>query len=180
MQNTTSFDPRRMLNQETDCITRAKNLIQSLFDLNILPSTAIAKREYELFNSGRGTSKKYHFSSFDKDKQQLDAFLGKYISGNVDYVNFWKVCKMVLILLHCQAGVERGFSVYKELLTKNMQKASIISQIIIFDQISCRRVEQKKIGSDSERKCKLICEKVDEITKKKQYLGKFSKLSMSM
>ena len=93
VRNATSFHPRQMINQETVSITRAKKLIQRLFDLNILTSTESdnAKREYELFIQMKVHQNKYHFSSFDKDKQGLDTFLGKYISGNADYVHSWKV-----------------------------------------------------------------------------------------
>ena len=99
---------------------------------------------------------KDHFSFFDKDKQFLDTFLGKCVSRNVGYVYFRKICKVAFILLHCQAGVEREFSVNKELLVNNMQKKSLISQRIIYDQFSCYRsnLEDYKRPRDVLLSCK--------------------------
>ena len=49
------------------------------------------------------------------------------MDGNVSYKNRWKV-KLVLTLSHGQAGVERGFSVNKDILVENMQELSLFSQ----------------------------------------------------
>ena len=49
--------------------------------------------------------------------------------------NLRVVVKKVLLLSHGQASVERGFSVYKNLLSVNMEAKSIISRHIIVDHV---------------------------------------------
>ena len=203
VRSAAAWDPLEMVNHEEICIVRGKKFIQNLFNLQLLTSAESdnAKREFELFIQTEVHQNKDEFSSFDKDKQQLDTFLSKYISRNADCVNLCKVCKVVFVLFHGQAGVERGFSINKEILVENMQKESLISQRIVCDQLECYRSsledykiprelllrcksawrkydeflneeKKKKVVSEGQRKRKLIREEIDEIKKKKQNLRK--------
>ena len=141
VRNAAAWDPLEMVNHEEIRIARGKKFIQKLFNLQLLTSAESdnAKREFELFIQTEVHQNKDEFSSFDKDKQRLDTFLSKYISQNADCVHLWKVCKVVFVLFHGQGGVERGFSVNKEILVENMQKESLISQRIVCDQLGCYR-----------------------------------------
>ena len=203
VRNAAAWDPLEMVNHKEICIVRGKKFIQNLFNLQLLTSAESdnAKQDFELFIQTEVHQNKDEFSSFDKDKQRLDTFLSKYISQNADCVNLWKVCKMVFVLFHGQAGVKRGFSINKEILVENMQKESLISQRIVCDQLGCCRSnledykiprelllrckspwrkydeflneeKKKKVVSKGQRKRKLICEEIDEIKKKKQDLRK--------
>ena len=203
VRNAVAWNPHEMVNEEAICILRGKKFIQKLFDLKLLTSVESdnAKRELELFIQTVVHQNKDEFSSFNKDKQRLDTFFSKYCSQNADYVNFWKVCKIVFVLFHGQADVERGFSVNKEILVENMLKESLISQRLVCDQLGCYRsnlenykvsrelllrcknawrkyndyLEEKKkekVVSEGDRKRKLIREEIDEIKKKKQNLRK--------
>ena len=67
------------------------------------------------------------FVVFDFVKDQLDVFLGKYIS---DKKELWHICKLVFVLSHGQSYVEHGFSV-KELTDTNMKEKSIFAQRLI-------------------------------------------------
>ena len=197
VRNAAAWDPLEMVNHEEICILRGKKFIQNLFNLQLLTSAESdnAKREFKLFIQIEVHQNKDEFSSFDKGKQRLDTFLSKYISQNVDCVNLWKVCKVVFVLFHGQGGVERGFSVNKEILVENMQKESLISQRIVCDQLGCYRSnledykiprellqrcksawrkydeflneeKKKKVVSEGQRKRKLIREEIDEIKKR--------------
>lgn len=63
------------------------------------------------------------FFEIERNKQWLDTFLVRYISGTADYINSCKVCKVILILSHVQADVEWGFSASKDLLIESMTKS---------------------------------------------------------
>ena len=80
-------------------------------------------------NSAVVTAKE-KFLSFDEDKDRLDSFMGSLMQDNADYVNLWKVCRIIFALSHDQADVERGFIMNGELLVENMKKLSLISQRI--------------------------------------------------
>ena len=47
--------------------------------------------------------------------------------------SFWEVFKLIFVLSHGKASVERGFSVNKELLTENIKE---ISQRVVYNHIS--------------------------------------------
>ena len=53
------------------------------------------------------------------------------MQDNADYVNLWKVCRIIFVLSHDQADVERGFIMNGEMLVENMKKLSLISQRIV-------------------------------------------------
>ena len=50
--------------------------------------------------------------------------------------NAWDVFKLIFTLSHGQAAVERAFSVNKELLVKNLQQLSLVSQRIVSDYLT--------------------------------------------
>ena len=47
----------------------------------------------------------------------------------------WEVFKLTFILSHVQASTERAFSIYKELLTENLEEVSTVSQKIVYNHI---------------------------------------------
>ena len=48
------------------------------------------------------------------------------------------MCKLIFILSHGQAAVEKGFSVNKEILVKNLQQKSLISQRMVYDYMTVK------------------------------------------
>ena len=76
------------------------------------------------------------FLSFDQDKDRLDSFFGSLMQANADLFNLWKVCRIIFVLSHGQADVERGFNINGELLVENMKELSLISQRIVCDHFS--------------------------------------------
>ena len=53
-----------------------------------------------------------------------------------EFSKLWEFIKMVLTLSHGQAGVERGFSINKNLITTNMPEKTIIAQRLVCDSIA--------------------------------------------
>ena len=84
------------------------------------------------------TAKEKFFLS-DKDKDRLDSFMGSLMQRNADYVNFWKVCRIIFVLSHGQAYVKRGFNINGELLVENMKELLLISQRIMCDHFSVNK-----------------------------------------
>lgn len=50
-----------------------------------------------------------------------------------DYEKLWSEARMLLILSHGEASVERCFSVNKEIMVENMQEESFVGQRLIQD-----------------------------------------------
>ena len=62
----------------------------------------------------------------------LDSFyVGHEINQKIP--NLWELMKIVFVLSHGQASVERGLSVNKEVLTGNMKGRTIIALRTVYD-----------------------------------------------
>ena len=55
------------------------------------------------------------FSSFNMNADRLDEFYWNYMK-DAKHAKVWKVFRIVFMLSHCQAAVEKGFSVNSKLL----------------------------------------------------------------
>ena len=71
---------------------------------------------------------KSEFSEFNKRDQRLDTLLWNFLLGSTKYESMCEVFKIILILSHGQAQVERGFSENSELLVENLHTESLIAQ----------------------------------------------------
>ena len=69
-----------------------------------------SKLQYNKLLSNVVKENKEAFADFDNVNDRLDAFLWRVIGGSSRYKNLLGTLKIVLILSHGQAQVERGFS----------------------------------------------------------------------
>ena len=123
-----------MIHNTDHIIARAKRLIQSLHKLNLLSAAKAedqAKQEYLKFMSSVVVTDKEKFLSFDQDKDRLDSYFGSLMQVNVDFFSFWKVCRIIFVLSHNQADVERGFNINGEQLVENMKELSLIRESFV-------------------------------------------------
>ena len=89
VRNALCLSPSRMI-RITDCIiTRAKRLIQNLYELNLLSAAEADQpnQEYLKFISSVVVTNNEKFLSFDQDKDLLDSFLGSLMQANADFFN---------------------------------------------------------------------------------------------
>ena len=66
---------------------------------------------------------------------RLDQFFHRFLATKEEYSNLWRVVKVILTLSHGQAGVERGFSINKELARDNMDEATYVTSRQVKDKI---------------------------------------------
>ena len=71
-------------------------------------------QEFDLFLDNIPVFGSTQFTNFDSSHDRLDSLFYKFMTGDA-YKNLFEVMKLVLVLSHGQAAVERGFSVNKEL-----------------------------------------------------------------
>lgn len=76
------------------------------------------------------------FFSFNKSHDSLDVLYHKLLSSNNQYANLWTKVKLLLLLSHGQATVERCFSVNKDVSTTNLQDTTLIAKRIFKDHIN--------------------------------------------
>ena len=65
---------------------------------------------------------------------RVDEFFSTHITGE-NYVAFFDLLKILLVLSHGQASVERGFSVNKEIEVENLPEHSLVAQRTICDYV---------------------------------------------
>ena len=171
-----------MITNTDHIIARAKRLIQSLCELNLLSAAEgdQAKQEYLKFMSSVAVSDKEKFLSLDQAKDRLVSFFGSLMQANADLFNLWKVCRIIFVLSHGQADVERGFNINGELLVENMKELSLISQRIVCDHFSACKNDLHNYQVDKKLllSCKGARMKYDnylENEKKKQVLTEKSR-----
>jgi len=58
------------------------------------------------------------FVNFDPVRSQLDILMHETMAGKDMYSKLWNVVKMLLVLSHGQAAVERGFSINKQVICR--------------------------------------------------------------
>ena len=135
------------------------------------------------------------FISFKPDSDRLDNFWNDQLAGS-RFKKLWKVVRMLLLLSHGQASVERGFSENKEIMTTNMSEKCLVSLRAIGDHVKnvgglhnveitkpmlfaaassrhkyCLHLDdQKKAKEEAERrqKRKAVMEELDDLKKKKR------------
>ncbi|KAL7388776.1 hypothetical protein ABVT39_020436 [Epinephelus coioides] len=75
------------------------------------------------------------FREFDPRTDTVDTQLHETMGTSKAFSKGWHVVKMLLVLSHGQANVERGFSINKELIVENQKEASLVAQRLIIGHI---------------------------------------------
>ena len=141
VQYATVFDPKVLLNQAPgDCKSLFGKLMRVLVGLKIVPSTQADKAlsEFTSFHESCMSEKRSDFEKFKRHKDRLDDFFMKTEIGS--YKNLFSILKLVLVLSHGQANVERCFSVNNNVLKFNMSENSIVSRKLIIDHMKCHNL----------------------------------------
>ena len=107
--------------------------------------------------------KKYYnkFLEFDWKVGQLDKFLGAFLYKNKKFSDFFYVCEILLVLCHCQSGIEHGFSVNKDLLVENLGEQSLIRQCLVYNYFTSldTNIYKYVIPNNLVKSCKLAYSK---------------------
>jgi len=96
-----------------------------------------ALSEFSLFHKSAMSERKIVFQVFDRAEERLDEFFIKK-TDILGYKNLLPILKLVLVLSHGQANVERCFSVNNSVLKINMSEKSITSRKLIIDHMKTR------------------------------------------
>ena len=69
------------------------------------------------------------------DKERLEDFFMKFLSGAGRFSKITEVVKYVLTLSHGQTAVERGFSISSMTLFDNLDNDNLVAKRIVLDHI---------------------------------------------
>ena len=113
-------------------------LVESLYASQNITATAAdtAKMQYSALCNVAQTEMKTLFENFVPGTTRLDEFYFNRLDKQREYVELWRVIKLILILSHGNAAVESGFSVNGDMLVENLHESSLVAQRTVFDSIS--------------------------------------------
>ena len=77
------------------------------------------------------------FMNFNPHTMAVDTFHHIHMGGEDKFEELWPIVKMLLILSHGQAAIERGFSVNKECSEDNQSEKGVIARHQVLDGIRC-------------------------------------------
>ena len=67
------------------------------------------------------------FLSFNMNTDRLDEFYWNYMK-DAEHSKVWEVFRIIFMLSHDQAAIERGFSVNSKLLVENLQEKTLVAR----------------------------------------------------
>ena len=194
------IDPRNMTDTDKN-LARLKSVLRHLVLCNRVPETDVDDilTQYREYSSEVVQKQLSAFSDFDPAETRLDSLLFSTMGGKKAYSKLWDIVRMLLVMSHGQATVERGFSVNRQTEEENMQEESFVARRIICDYVqyvggiykvdvsnkqlivaaaSARRkyttyLEESKKSQEAEqkgKKRKAGLDEIDELKKKRQRL----------
>ena len=92
-------------------------------------------QEFDLFLDNIPVFASTQFANFDSSHDRLDSLLYKFMIGDA-FKNLLEVVKLVLVLSHGQAAVERGFSVNREAEVENLKGHTLIAMRTVIDHVN--------------------------------------------
>ena len=137
VRHVTCLDPREMAQTPDYCKKRLERLLFKLVELKRIEEKDCdsIKREYNNFLNEVVAVKGSKFKDFNISKDRLDSFMHGYLNGKEKFSKLWMLVKMMLLLSHGQASVERGFSINRQIEVENLSEHSYVSQRTICDHI---------------------------------------------
>ena len=135
VRNMACLDPRLMATDKQKCHNMFKRLMKLLIAANRVNGSYADQliEQYDSFLDSVPNIGTDVFLNFAPYHQSLDHFFANYVPNQ--YRELFGVFKLLLILSHGQASVERGFSVNKEIECENLKAESLVAQRIICDYV---------------------------------------------
>ena len=129
-RNSSSLSPLLIVNSKMRCIAKFSCLVGKLYEPKLFCSkdSDCAKKQYDTLIKSANSEWKDKFLQFEISDDSIDSFFTEFMQDNLKFKCCWEVFKLIFILSHGQASVERDFSVNKELLTENLEEVSMDSQ----------------------------------------------------
>ena len=138
VRNLSSLNPLDISNDPHGCQRRFKKVLISLKSAGKVGDECdIIAEQYNQFVDSVSSIGREKFAGFSKQSDGLDMFYTEHLSDS-KYDKLLPVVKLILVISHGQASVERGFSVNKEVETVNLSDKSVVARRIICDYVQAK------------------------------------------
>ena len=133
----TALDPRAMAKHPTECRTKMKGVMSTLVNARKVKEKDFdgILQEFDTFLEKVPVIGSDKFTGFDPKAHRVDQFFATHMSCEA-YQKLFAVVKLLLVLSHGQASVERGFSVNKETSVDNISPRTVIAKRVVCDHIN--------------------------------------------
>lgn len=172
--------------------TRVTKALTVLVDHNIFTPMQGEKIKFDYVDLLRKESVVKKLEIFDPEEDQIDVFLAEICKKEKMSKIFLDFIKVITIVFHGNAAVERSFSFNKQFLVENLQEPSLIAQRSVHDLIVNTPGGVKNIeitqpmmtafrNSSAKRRDALVKQKLEqdsETKKKKQAFAQIKELRM--
>lgn len=129
------LDPRYMAESKEVCLAQMKRILHHLVGANHVEESVCDDILREFSEFCDFAALQANFREFEPITDRVDTLLHSTMGANKAFSKVWHVVKMLLVLSHGQASVERGFSINKELIVENQKEASLVAQRLIVGHI---------------------------------------------
>jgi hypothetical protein len=130
----TCLDPLICVNEKLMTL-RTKAALEKLVDLRRISGSTADKISREFHSLVGFPHVKEACASFDMSKTRIDRFWMDMIGGRRGFDNLKFFIRLVCILFHGNADLERGFSVNRECLVDNLKEESLVALRTIYDAV---------------------------------------------
>lgn len=131
------LNPVRMASHAEDSSKKLKALLTNFVSLGRVAESKcdVVIKQYRFFLDRIVARQHGAFLDFKTKDTRLDDFLKGWLSRESVYEDLYAVMKLVLVLSHGQATVERGFSVNKQITVENKKECTYHSQRLLIDTV---------------------------------------------
>lgn len=136
VRNVICVDPVYMAENSSKCQLKMKQVLLYLCQKHQINEEECDSvlLQYLDFLENVVKSASFDFKNFDCRIMKLDKFFHPFFEKK-KYPELWNVLKILLILSHGQASVERGFSINKNIEVENLSENSYIAQRVVCDHV---------------------------------------------
>lgn len=149
VRNMQCLDPTHMARSKEQCVRQMTRMLHTLVECKHIDEAVCDDTLREFREVCDMASCQANFRDFDRKVDRVDTLLFETVGTKPSFSTVWIVMKLVLVLSHGQASVERGFSINKEVIVENQKELSVVAQRLIVDHVqSVRGVTKVKITKE--------------------------------
>ncbi|KAK0151781.1 hypothetical protein N1851_006845 [Merluccius polli] len=129
------LDPRRMAVSKELCVPQMRKMLHTLVGAKHVEESVCDNILREFSEFCDSAALQANFREFDPKTDRVDNLLYETMGSKPSFSSVWDVVKVLLVLSHGQASVERGFSINKEMIVENQKEKSLVAQRLIVDHV---------------------------------------------
>ena len=131
------LDPRIFIAKKETSAEKLTRILRIISEAGRITDSECDKvmKQFHQFHDNSLIADSEAFKSFSMESNRVDTFYFDRLANEADLKELWKVVKLLLILSHGQATVERGFSSNKEVMVENIAQHSLVAQRVICDHV---------------------------------------------